>query len=106
VSDGAAAEVAAHRIDRDVSGASQKLGGILPVLGRQNRRPKVSPTTSCAPSAASSHHHPVATATAASTPTVAWLKRGARASITSRSRYGSASRFISESVQLHFGKYC
>ena len=32
VSDGAAAEVPAHRIDRDVSGASQKLGGMLPVL--------------------------------------------------------------------------
>ena len=33
-----------------------------------------------------------------SLPTVAWLKRGARESITSRSRYGSASRFISESI--------
>jgi hypothetical protein len=32
VSDGAAAEVPVHRIDRDVSGASQKLGGMLPVL--------------------------------------------------------------------------
>src|SRR5262249_18908257 len=66
--------------------------------GRQNRRPSVRPTTSCAPRIARSHHHPMATASAESTPMVAWLNRGARESITSRSRYGSTSRFTSESI--------
>ena len=35
-------------------------------------------------------------------PTTTWLKRGARESMTSRSRYGSASR---SRLPLHFGKY-
>jgi len=37
-------------------------------------------------------HQPLSTATSERVPMVAWLKRGARASMTSRSRYGSAVR--------------
>src|SRR5215212_1788369 len=48
------------------------------------------PTTSCRASSPYSHHQPVTRAVTAPTPTVAWRKRGARASMTSVSAYGSA----------------
>src|SRR5262249_45215191 len=59
--------------------------------GRQKRRPKTSPTTSCSASRATIQCQPVATATSEKMPIVAWLKRGARESTTVVSRYGSAS---------------
>src|SRR3954466_15476170 len=62
--------------------------------GRQKRRPSTSPTTSCNPSTPASQPQPSAAATRASVPIVAWLKRGARESITAVSRYGSARRCI------------
>ena len=52
----------------------------------QNRRPNVSPSPRFAASSARSHHQPVATASDARTPITAWLKRGARESITASSR--------------------
>src|SRR3954452_636475 len=58
--------------------------------GRQKRRPKTRPTKSCSPRMAASQPHPSTPATSASVPIVAWLKRGARESITAVSRYGSA----------------
>src|SRR3954451_13515978 len=62
--------------------------------GRQKRRPNTSPTTSCSPSSPASQPHPSTAAPNASMPIVAWLKRGARESITAVSRYGSARRCI------------
>src|SRR6266508_1665961 len=58
----------------------------------QKRRPSVRPTSSWAASAARIPHQPVRTASSASEPTTIWLNRGARESITCRSRYGSAIR--------------
>ena len=54
----------------------------------------VRPMTSWSPTTASSHHGPTVTATSARIPTTAWLKRGARASTTDVSTYGSAARSI------------
>ena len=50
----------------------------------------VRPTTSCSARSPMSHGQPATTATSASVPMTTWLKRGARESMTSRSRYGSA----------------
>ena len=52
----------------------------------QKRRPNRRPDARFAASAASSHHQPVAMATTDRVPITAWLNRGARESITSRSR--------------------
>src|SRR3954447_7436169 len=61
---------------------------------RQKRRPNTSPTTSWSPRRPASQPQPSSAATSASVPIVAWLKRGARESITAVSRYGSARRLI------------
>ena len=51
--------------------------------GRRRAGARAAPTSQC---------QPASTATSERTPIVAWLKRGARESITAVSRYGSASR--------------
>ena len=61
---------------------------------RHQRRPSVRPTISWRASSARSHHGPTVTATSDRIPITAWLKRGARASITEVSRYGSAVRVM------------
>src|SRR5215218_1134433 len=58
----------------------------------QNRRPSVSPMRSCALISAQASGHPNAAPRRATVPTTAWLKRGARSSMTSVSRHGSAVR--------------
>src|SRR5918994_2179756 len=52
----------------------------------------MSPTTSWSASSPRSHGQSASTAASARVPMTTWLKRGARESITSSSRYGSASR--------------
>ena len=59
---------------------------------RHQRRPRIKPSASCSASRARSHHQPLSTATSETSPTTAWLNLGARSSITSASRYGSARR--------------
>jgi hypothetical protein len=54
--------------------------------GRQKRRPNTRPTTSCNASTPASQPQPASAARSASVPIVAWLKRGARESITAVSR--------------------
>src|SRR5687767_14493238 len=56
------------------------------------RLPSSSPIASWAPISAQASGQPKATPAAATSATIAWLKRGARSSITSVSRQGSARR--------------
>lgn len=56
------------------------------------------PAINCRASSPKSHHHPVSRATRLTAPTVVWLKRGARASMTSVSPYGSAVRTDTEAT--------